>query len=92
MVTGSVFHHAPQYLDDDGGGERCFLRHNLAASRGEAEKIVERMGFEWDFRSAECGVVSMRPCDGVGGSSSDEWYDEVPAGTENAVRYWRWRW
>lgn len=80
---------APDYLDDDGGGERCFLRYTLAANAGEARKIVENMGFEWDWRGGyEADTVWMVP---VEGDSLEEFYDPAPEGTPGSVRYWRFR-
>lgn len=77
---------APKYLDDEGGGLRCYLRHDQAYSRGEAEKRVENMGFPWEFRAADCDVVAMLPT-----TDEDRWL-EVSDEIAGAVRFWRWRW
>jgi hypothetical protein len=90
MSTEATIHHPP-YLDDEGGGTRCFLLHHLAASRGEAEKIVEHLGFDWDWRAAESDVVWLAPVEG-GGQSGEDYYEPTEAHAPGAVRYWRWRW
>lgn len=77
----------PPYLDDEGGGERCFLLYHLAATRGEAEKIIDHMGFEWDWRAAEVDVVWLAPV-----AEDEDYYDPATPGTPNAARYWRFRW
>jgi len=89
-VSETAVRH-PQYLDDEGGGERCYLRYDFALSEGEAKKRIENMGFDWDWRLlSECDVVWMRPSDHE--RHGEDWYDEVPEGTDGAVRYWRFRW
>lgn len=88
----SLMADVPHYLDDDGNGERCFLLHRLAANAGEAKKIIEHMGFEWDFRGAEADVVAMRPAGDDDPMGDSEWYDEVPLGTPGSVLYWRFKW
>lgn len=91
MPAEAMIQHPP-YLDDEGGGTRCYLLHHLAATRGEAEKIVvDHLGFEWDWRAAESDVVWLAPVEG-GGHSGEDYYEPVDADTPNAVLYWRWRW
>jgi hypothetical protein len=88
--TRSLIAVAPHYLDDEGGGERCYLLHHLAASKGEAQKLIERMGHEWQWLLSDAAVVWMRPNTTM--LHAEDWWDEVPEGTEGAVRYWRFTW
>lgn len=87
--NGMRSEQAPDYLDDDGGGELCFLRYTLAANAGEARKIIEHLGFEWDWRGGyEADAVWMVNVDR---DESQEYYDPCGEATPGAVRYWRFR-
>lgn len=74
----------PPYLDDDGLEGVQFVRHDLAATDGEALQYLKREGLWWtDDVTIEAVWMAPRP-----DSYPEDYYDVVPEHA-GVVRYWR---